>query len=64
MYTVNKAQYSYDLRDDDRLTQKMFRTITYGKGSFVYLRPKLWNTMPLEMKNAISLQDFKDRLMT
>ncbi len=60
MYTVNKAQYSYDLRDDNRLTQ----TITYGKRSLVYLGPKLWNTMPLEIKNAISLQDFKDRLKT
>ncbi len=28
--------------------------------SFVYLGPKLWNTMPLELKNAILLLDFKD----
>ncbi len=42
----------------------MFRTIAYGKRSFVYLGPKLWNIMPLEIKNAISFQDFKDRLKT
>ncbi len=54
----------YDLRDDNRLTQKKFGTITYGKRSFVYLGPKLRNTMPLEIKNATSLQNFKDRLKT
>ncbi len=51
IYTVNKTQYFYDLRHDNRLTQ--LRTITYGRKSFVYLGPKLWNTMPLEIKNAI-----------
>ncbi len=61
---LTKHNIPYDLRDNNRLTQKTFRTITYGKRSFVYLGPKLWNTMPLEIKNAISLQDFKDRLKT
>ncbi len=42
----------------------MFQTITYGKRSFAYLGLKLWNTMALEIKNAISLQDFKERLKT
>ncbi len=32
--------------------------------SFVYLGPKLWNIMLVEIKNAISLQNFKDRLKT
>ncbi len=61
---LTKHNIPYDLRDDNRFTQKKFRTITYGKRSFVYLGPKLWNTMPLEIKNAVSLQDFKDRLKT
>ncbi len=61
---ITKHNIPYNLRDDNRLTQKRFRKITYGKKSFVYLRPKLWNTMPLEIKNAISLQDFDDRLKT
>ncbi len=56
---LTKNNIPYDLRDDNRLTQKKFSTITYGKGSFVYLGPKLWNTMPLEIKNAISLQDLR-----
>ncbi len=45
-------------------SQKKFQTITYGKRFFVYLGTKLWNTMPLEIKNVISFQDFKDRLKT
>ncbi len=45
-------------------SEKIVRTITYRKGSFVYLGPKLWNTMPLEITNGISLQDFKYRLKT
>ncbi len=61
---LTKHNIPYDLRDDNRLTQKRFRTITCGKRSFVYLGPKLGNTIPLEIKNAISLQDFKDRLKT
>ncbi len=56
MYTVNKAHIPYDLRNDKRLTQKRLQTITYG--------PKVWNTMPFEINNAISLQDFKNRLKT
>ncbi len=32
--------------------------------SYLYLGPKLWNNMPLEIKKTISLQDFKDRLKT
>ncbi len=49
--TPNEASYHKDV-------------FLYIQRSFVYLRPKLWNTMPLEIKNAISLQDFKDRLKT
>ncbi len=29
------------------------------KKSFEYLGYKLWNTMPLEIKNSISLQDLR-----
>ncbi len=36
-----KHKIPYDLRDDNRLTQKKFRTLTYGKMSFLYLGPKL-----------------------
>ncbi len=61
---LTKHNIPYDLRDDNRLIQKRFRTITYGKRSFLYLGHKLWNTMPLEIKNVISLQNFKDRLKT
>ncbi len=61
---LTKHNIPYDFRDDNKLTQNKFRTVTYGKRSSVYLGPKLWNTMQLEIKNAISLQDFKDRLKT
>ncbi len=29
---LTKHNIPYNLRDDNRLTQKMFQTITYGKG--------------------------------
>ncbi len=35
---LTKHNIPYDLRDDNRLTQKKFRTITYVKRSFVYLK--------------------------
>ncbi len=61
---LTKHNIPYDLTDDNRLAKKKILTISYGKRSFVYLGAKLWNIMSLEIKNAISLQYFKDRLKT
>ncbi len=51
----------YELRDNNLLIQMKFKTITHGKSSFVYFGSKLWNSLPIGIKNAISLNDFKER---
>jgi len=61
---LTKHNIPYELRDNNILTLKRFKTVTYGKKSFVYLGSKLWNSLPPQIKNAISLDDFKDRLKT
>ncbi len=42
--------------------QKKFKTITYGTRLFVYLGTKLWNSIPIGIKDAISLYDFTERI--
>ncbi len=34
----------------------------YGKRSFVYLGSTLWNSLSIGIKDAISLNDFKERI--
>ena len=59
---LQKHNVTYELRDKNQLIQKKFKTVTYGKRSFVYLGSKLWNSLPIGIKDAISLNDFKERI--
>ncbi len=59
---LQKHNVPYELRDTNRLTQKKFNNVTCGKRSFVYLGSKLWNSMPIGIKDAMSLTDFKERI--
>jgi hypothetical protein len=61
---LTKHHVQYNLRDGNKLTQKHFNTVTYGKRSFAYMGEKLWNCMPNEIKNSITLKEFKERLKT
>ena len=45
------------------LVPKM-RTETFGKRAFVYAGPKLWNELPLHIRDSDSLIDFKKKLKT
>ena len=40
------------------------RTTTYGERSFIHAAPKLWNTIPEEIKQAESIAAFKSKLKT
>ena len=37
---------------------------TFGDRSFSYIGPKLWNTLPIELRNADSVDIFKKKLKT
>ena len=38
------------------------KTETYGKQSISYLRPKIWNSIPQEIKNFTTLAAFKTKI--
>ncbi len=41
---LQKHNVTYELRDKNLLLQRKFKTVSYGKRSFVYLGSKLWNS--------------------
>ena len=55
-----RAQTSdYEMRDNQRMTLPLFNTVSYGKNSFSYMGAKLWNHIPIAIKNSVSLSTFK-----
>ena len=53
---------SYDMRDNDQYSLPFYNSVTYGKKSFRYYGSKLWNKLPVEVKNNDSLSSFKSSL--
>ena len=51
---------SYVLRDNNRLFQNRFKTVKYGLRSIRYMGAKLWNELPVNLKDSTSLEIFKD----
>ncbi len=49
----------YNMRDNSPLKQRKFQTKKYGFRSFGYMGSKLWNEMPVEIKRATTLAQFK-----
>ena len=47
------------LRKCRQFIQPRVRTVLNGQNSIRYLGPAIWNLVPMEMKNAESLVDFK-----
>ena len=54
-----KADTPYNTRDKCRLIQPMKWTTTYGLRSFQYYGAHAWNMLPVHMKAAQSLSEFK-----
>jgi hypothetical protein len=50
---------NYNLRDDNKLKQPNFNTITYGYRSISCQGPILWNKMPSDVKNVAEFSRFK-----
>ena len=50
---------NYNLRDDYKLKQPRFNTITYGYRSIACQGPILWNNLPNDIKHVADFQDFK-----
>ena len=58
----SKASTPYNLRDDNELIQPLKRTTTYGIKSLAYYGTHLWNTLPHDIKGALTLNNFKTLL--
>ena len=50
------------MRDNSRLVLPEFNTVRYGKNSFSYLGAKIWNSIPVTIKNSVSLSTYKSAL--
>ncbi len=53
---------TYDLRDSNILCQPKFNKIIYGKKTFSYYGTHIWNSLPNNIKESTSLDNFKTML--
>ena len=49
----------YNLRNYNGFRSPFARTVYHGTESMSYLGPKIWDIVPIELKNAQSLNSFK-----
>ncbi len=54
-----KPETGYEFRSSKILKQPEYNGITYGLNSFRYKAPKVWNSLPNNIKEAVSLDQFK-----
>ena len=55
----SRSTTPYSLRDNNKLIQPIKRTTTYGIKSLAYYGMHFWNLLPLDVKGAITLNNFK-----
>ena len=55
----SQKESSYDARSV-RMELPKFNTKTFGKNSISYKGAYIWNDLPSDVRNAISLSDFKN----
>ena len=55
----SRSTTPYNLRDNNKLIQPIKRTTTYGIKSLAYYGTHQWNLLPLDVKDAIILNNFK-----
>ena len=59
-----RKETPYILRDNDKRVQPAYNTTTYGKNSLRYQGAKLWNSLPITIKEATTLSQFKRLIKT
>ncbi len=52
----------YNLHSTVSLKQPKCNTVTYGLNSFRYKGARKWNDLPNEIKNSITLAEFKNQI--
>ena len=59
----SKSSIPYSLRDNNKLIQQKMRATTFGIKSFSYYGAHLWNSVPFDIENAVTLGNLKKLLM-
>lgn len=54
----------YDMRDNNKIIQRKFKSISYGYNSFKYYGAKVWNELPTDVKCCTTLREFKRKCQT
>ena len=54
----------YNLRNNSIIQRQQNRTVYFGTESLTSLAPKIWELVPNEIKNAKSLEIFKEKIKT
>ena len=54
----NLRNIDYNLRSQTNFKQGSVNTVNYGLKSLRYLAPKIWDIIPLEIRNSGSLTEF------
>jgi phosphohistidine swiveling domain-containing protein len=54
-----KHDHCHNTRNNDKIIHKRFNTVRYGYYSFKYLGAKIWNNLPVDIKDALSIHEFK-----
>ena len=55
---------AYNLRDNVKVHQPVFNTMTFGRNSLRYQGAKLWNLLPIEIKKATNVKQFRNLIKT
>jgi len=53
---------SYGLRDTNKFILPRYNGKKYGYHCLAFIGPKIWNDLPIDMKNSNSIQSFKSQL--
>ena len=59
---LKKRTLTYNLRSQTDFVRDSVYTRRYGLNSLSYFAPKVWDMIPLEIKNINSLQKFKTEI--
>ena len=57
-----RNEHPYNPRYVSQFNTPSVNTVCHGTDSISFLRPKIWNLLPNELKNIQSLKAFKNRI--
>ena len=58
------TECQYPLRNELRVKSRNIRTVRYGTETAAFVGSRIWTNMPNEVKESISLNEFKSKIKT